>query len=506
MPSHHPQLRRVVVILVVAFVARVLPVVRGGGMVGLSFYDDAVHFAAAVGLVHGRLPYRDFLLLHPPGIVVFLAPFALLSRLTSDPTGLVVARLAFMLLGAVNAVLVSQFLRPVGVFAAWCGGLFYAVFFPAVYSEHTVLLESLGNTCLLLALLLLSPLTPRVRPAAGRLVLAGALLGYAAATKIWGVLPVVILFAWLAFRWGVRPAARFFVGAAAACTVVCLPFFVWAPASMWRMVVLDQLQRNETQTPVTERLQDITGLSLYRLADGWTPMLVIAVVVVLAAVAGAWTVPRCRPAVLLLLGLTVLLLTTPSWFPHYSALTAAVLAITVGAAGQRLVRLPPRPAGQPAVTLLSTGLTAALIAGLCLYAVPVLTDRQGQRFPGPALSTVVAGRPGCVTSDHPGALVLMNVLSRNLNRHCRLVVDLGGASYHLSSPARGVVNRRQNTIFQAYALRYLRRGDTVILARFHHGFGLSNRSLRVVYGWPVLAQADGYGLRTPHRRAPRTAR
>ena len=34
-----------------------------GGLFGLGNYDDGVHFAAALGLVNGQLPYRDFLLM-----------------------------------------------------------------------------------------------------------------------------------------------------------------------------------------------------------------------------------------------------------------------------------------------------------------------------------------------------------------------------------------------------------------------------------------------------------
>ena len=45
-------------------------------MYGLGNYDDGVYYSAATALVHGQLPYRDFLLLQPPGIAVLLAPFA----------------------------------------------------------------------------------------------------------------------------------------------------------------------------------------------------------------------------------------------------------------------------------------------------------------------------------------------------------------------------------------------------------------------------------------------
>ena len=42
----------------IAFAFRLVPVLRGGGLFGLGNYDDGVYYAAATGLVHGRLPYR----------------------------------------------------------------------------------------------------------------------------------------------------------------------------------------------------------------------------------------------------------------------------------------------------------------------------------------------------------------------------------------------------------------------------------------------------------------
>ena len=106
----------------IAFAFRLVPVLRGGGLLGLGNYDDGVYYAAATGLVHGRLPYHDFLLLHPPGMPLLLAPFALGAQLTSDSYGFAAARLAWMLLGAVNALLIWRILRPIGLVAALFGG------------------------------------------------------------------------------------------------------------------------------------------------------------------------------------------------------------------------------------------------------------------------------------------------------------------------------------------------------------------------------------------------
>jgi hypothetical protein len=60
-----------IAIAVITFVFRLVPVLRGGGLFGLGNYDDGVYYAAGNGLAHGLLPYRDFLLLHPPACRFF---------------------------------------------------------------------------------------------------------------------------------------------------------------------------------------------------------------------------------------------------------------------------------------------------------------------------------------------------------------------------------------------------------------------------------------------------
>lgn len=64
--------------------------------------------------------------------MLILAPFAFSGRLTSEGTGFAVARTACMALGAVDAILVARIMRPVGPVAALCGGLGYALFYPAI--------------------------------------------------------------------------------------------------------------------------------------------------------------------------------------------------------------------------------------------------------------------------------------------------------------------------------------------------------------------------------------
>ena len=116
-----------VAVAATAFAVRLLMVLHGAGLGGMLSYDDGVYYSAATSLSWGRLPYRDFLLLHPPGIVVALAPFAAFGRLTSDLLGFEVARVGWMLIGALNAGLVVVAARRFGLVAAGAAGLFYAL-------------------------------------------------------------------------------------------------------------------------------------------------------------------------------------------------------------------------------------------------------------------------------------------------------------------------------------------------------------------------------------------
>ena len=148
-----------------------------------------------------------------------------------------------MLLGAANAVLIWKILRPIGLVAAVFGGFGYAVFYPAVYSDKSTLLESPATTALTDRHPAATATHPHDSLPQGTALIAGALLGLAMTIKIWGALTLLIVLGWLLLlrRYGV--ALRVLIASAATTTVICLPFFVAAPAAMWNQVVRNQLFR-----------------------------------------------------------------------------------------------------------------------------------------------------------------------------------------------------------------------------------------------------------------------
>lgn len=482
-----------ILVAAIAFAARLTPLLRGGGLYGLGNYDDGVHFAAAVGLTHGLAPYRDFLFLHPPGVILALFPFALLGHVIGDANGFAVARLAWMTLGAVNAVLVMRVLRSSGPGPALLAGLFYAVFPPAVYSEQSTLLEAPATACLLVAVNLLT--VRRQSQAIGRraALLAGVLVGVSAGVKIWGVVVVAAVVAWYAVAQGRRRSATVLVGAALGVTVVCLPFFVVAKGAMWRMVVLDQLGRGRTGVAMPVRLKDLLGLAPTGRSGTVTPLLAAAVLVALAVCVLAWRTPPGRLGLGVLAPVTLLLLATPSWYVHYAGLAAAPFAILVGGAAMEVNRWRGADRRRTAaVTLIAAGLLLSL-------AVPVAQTTFGRRFPAPQLAAGVSTLSGCVTSDDPTALIELNVLSRNLRRRCPLTVDLGGYSYDLKTPGGRSVARLENTAWQKHALTYLASGEAAIVSRFRAGSGFNTATAAKVRSWPVSARAGRVTVRVPHR-------
>ena len=476
----------------VAFAARLFPVLRGGGLFGIGHYDAAVYFGSAVGLVHGRLPYRDFLLLHPPGIAVVLAPFGALASWVGDPTAMALARLAWMGLGALNAILAARVLRTVGIVPALLAGLCYAVFYPAVAVEHTTRQEAVTATCLLAALALLSVADPAAQLSRRAVVLAGALLGFALTVKIWIVVPLLVVVGYLAITTGARQAIRCAVAAAVG-VVVCLPFLAAAPGRMWRYVVVDQLERSGTPRPMTQRLSDLAGFGLvdHRLGPWLPEVIVIAFGAAAIAAVLAFQVRQARLPVILLLAFGVLLVATPSWFPHYAGLPAGTVAVTFGAAAHTLSAWPP-PSRIRAIVVLA----ACLVALLASVAHLTLAE-FGTRFPGRQMASAVAPLPGCITADDPSTLIAMNVLTRNLRRGCPLMLDLGGYSYDLRPPGRRPVPRARNPLWQRHALDHLKSGSATIVVRYSTSFGFSDATAREIVRWPVTYRVGKYRLRQP---------
>jgi hypothetical protein len=423
-------------IVVVAFIIRGLPVLRGGGLDGHLGYDDGVYFAAAVALVHGVLPYRDFLLLHPPGIAILLSPFALLAGLTDDATGFGAARLAFMAVGAVNAGLVTVLAGRYGRRAGLLSGILYAVWYSAARAERTTILIGPQATLTLLAVLLLvSRPTLRARGTAA----AGMALGLTLSIQVWAMVPlaivtVALLVGWLEVEGDPRRSVLSLLGAAAgAVAAVCLPFFLSAPGPFVRYVLIDQLARPDQGIPILVRLRVLEGLAE---AGGSRLDLVNVAVVVMAmvGVAAVALVARRVPAARLWCALVVVevgyVLVSPNFYTHYSGWLAPAAAIVLGTAAAVVLAMLERH--RPLAMVAKLGYVG-LVATFAL-AVP---RHQGSVMPRASLEADLRSAR-CVAADAPDLLLETTGLRRDLQNGCQLVIDPTGTSYetdrgHLSS-------------------------------------------------------------------------
>lgn len=457
------------------------------GPLSLGSYDDGVHFAAAVNIVHGRLPYRDVLFLQPPGILIATSPFAALAEVVGDANAFVFARIAFTVVGGLNAALVAAILKRFGLSAAVIGGVLYAVSFPAVYGERTITVEALATTGVLLALLLI----PRARAVAGGpwYLLAGAAGGAAVGLKIWYVVPFAVLLVWA--RGG---RLRVLMGGTLTCLVICGPFFIAAPALMFRDIVTAQLGRPDlVEISTIVRLRSMFGVAGAGAVDT-TPVLgvpgdlVLAVLLGVAAVLAVVAVfeRRARVFVALLAATAAVLLAAPSYYLHYSILCAAPLALVGGVGAQRIIAAFPGRA--PRVVLVA--LVVAAIVGLNLrhdqsvigYSVPVAALRAG------------ADRvDGCIVADDPTLLAVLDRLTPQVEAGCDVQADPSGAGYVLPYPNGVAVQRIDQPAFQREIVRYLHSGDAWIRVR-GPGLGLTDETRKLIDRDPVLFKSGRFVL------------
>ncbi|MEO5711741.1 MAG: hypothetical protein ABIQ59_18175 [Nocardioidaceae bacterium] len=458
-----------VAVAVLAAVVRTVILLDSGGLSGLLGYDQGVYYSAAEAFAWGRMPYRDFLLLHPPGIVVALAPFGLLARLTHDAVGMEAARVFVVAVGAANAALVAAASRRAGRVAALTAGAFYAVWAPVAVTETETRLEPLLTLGLLVALAVLAGQPERVGRRA--LVLAGCALGFALTVKIWALVPVVVVLAWLVGRFGRRALAWVGLPLLATTAAVCLPFLVSAPVTMFRMVVTDQLSRGRMASTAAHRVAGTLGLGRFvGHPPGFHGLLLVAVLVLAAAlVLVVVLVPPARVAVVLLLAQGGVLLAGPSYFAYYEAYPAPALALCFGAFVGLVVALVRHRVPAPVRVRRTASALVAVAVVVALGAI-ARTDSVtvvGRAFPAAVLRASVA-HARCVTSDSVDALVQLDVFGRNVRRGCPVVVDLGGLAHDRDAATLAdgrVETRRENSRWQQDADSYFASGAAEVVVR-----------------------------------------
>jgi hypothetical protein len=262
----------IMVASILGLILRLYMLARPNYLLGLTGYDDGVDFGAALRLVDGALPYRDFAFVQPPGIAVLLAPVAALAKLTgSTDAGLAVARLLTALVGAANITLVGLLIRHRGAVAAAVACGLFAVSPDAILASHSVLLEPWLVLFVLAGVLLLFD-RDHLTTSSRRVVIGGGLLGFACAIKVWAVIPVAVLtICFVATGAGRRRTLRLVAGVIGGAAVFTVPFAAVGPNAFLRDVVFAQLARGDvTRVAVIDRLVSFTGLRDLQPAPGVT--------------------------------------------------------------------------------------------------------------------------------------------------------------------------------------------------------------------------------------------
>ena len=418
---------------------------RPGFLLSVTEYDDGPYFGSAVRLVHGSLPYRDFVLVQPPGITLLMSPAGLLSNLTGTAWGMAIGRLLTALASTAGVVLAGLLVRHRGLLAVAVSCAIAAVYPASVGAAHTVLLEPwLVLFCLAGAVAVFDG--DKLATSTRRLAWGGAAFGFAGSVKTWAIVPVIVLLVLLAPQ--IRRAAVFAAGVAAGFAVAVLPLAALAPLSFYDSIVRAQLARTGTRAPVWHRVGDMIGIPAAR---SWAHgTVLVAAVIIVVFVAGAYALTWYRshrgPAALDWFAaaaaalVVAMVLWPPFYATHYTAFVMPFLGLALALAISRLAAddglRGARPAAGRRLGWLVAGLAGlAVLAGVIGQAAAVAKVRPG---PAAAIQRVIPAR-ACVLSDQVSYLLLANRFVSS-TPGCPAMVDGLGTDLALSnglSPATG---------------------------------------------------------------------
>jgi hypothetical protein len=405
---------------------------RPGYLLG-STADISVYLGAAVRLVHGALPYRDFVLVQPPGIALLLSPAALLSDVIGTRSALAMVRLGTILIAAVNVLLVGRLVRHRGALQTLVACGVMALYPAELYALNNGLLEPVvALFCLLGAAAVVDGGSWSASPR--RWLLGGAAMGLAAAIKIPAVLPALVLAA-MCLPDPRRRLLPFVAGVIAGFAIPSLAFFAAAPGSFVRDVVLSQLSRvpAASRAPVPDRIAGMT------VAGGGTAALVatvvlLAVIVIGFTVRGRQRAPVERFAIISAVLVAAAQFVPAQYYPQYAAFLAPFLAIALGAAADRLAASPRRRA---------LGLiVVAVILPVLLGARVAAVEASSVSDPAVAVDAVVPPG-GCTVSDGPRVLIPSDRFVSAVPDCTAMVDPFGTMLTYAGDPSAGIA------VFQA---------------------------------------------------------
>jgi len=448
---------------------RLFYLTRPGYLLGVTEYDDGSYFGSAVRLVHGMLPYRDFVFVQPPGITLLMTPVALLARVTGTDWGLAVARIATMLVGAAGVALAGLLVRHRGVLAALIACGVVAIYPDSVASAHTLLVEPwLVLFCLAGAVAVFDG--DRITGSSRRLIWGGVAFGFAGVIEAWAIIPVLVIVL-LGLRWPRRMA--FYAGGVAAGFVIpVLPFAALAPRMFYKSVIVAQVggRVNAARMPLWYRLREMSGFAndpgvrhLYILAVIAGTIAFVIVACVLASLLTRRLPPALEWFAYLTTAAVVGIFLWPAQFHyHFSGFLAPFIGLSIALPAARLVAAVQSRAagagaeadadagagaeGSPAGRARAEGSGAGQLLSWCAVALAVALIAAGtwsqatfesKLYPSAPVAMMAAGEriipPGaCVLADNSAYTLVANRFLSNVPG-CPVIDDGTGANYALSN-------------------------------------------------------------------------
>ncbi|SED87341.1 hypothetical protein SAMN04489740_0176 [Arthrobacter alpinus] len=508
MPIHHFGVRSLPALLigalgVVAFLTRLLPLLESATLGGFRGYDDGVHYAAGVHLLAGSLPYRDYVLVHPPGIALLMLPFALVGQFAGDSAGVSAARVFFVLIGTLNTVLIGILLKRWGYQAIIAGAGLYAVGSIATIAERSIMLSPVLGACVLAALVALRGCGREPRRA---VTVAAVFLGLALCFKLWAVLPILVIGVTVSVRFGPRLLLRFIAVGAAACALVMGPFFMLAPRAMFTDVVLVQVARTDGAAKgLAHRLSDLVGLDA---APGTVFLIAGFGVLCIAATAVAGLSGRRRKPqewgeefwwAVLATVIVCALLASASFFDHYPNFAAPYLALCLGVSGGAgaavISRRQTSNAGHPRRKFSVPEMVATVLSVVLLFPVGarglVLEPKPLPEVGGANLAAAAAPHD-CVFFSYAYMGIMSDSLSRSMEHGCGSIVDVFGAKMVQDLPSNGAGRSLPaGGTVQEMQVDQLNNAKAAVVGAPHAYYGLTTGAIDTLLTQFVLSASSG---------------
>ena len=428
----------IVVTTLLALGLRAYQLAGPGYLLGVTEYDDGSYFGSAIHLVHGALPYRDFVFVQPPGITLLMTPIALVVKATGSTVwGLAIGRILTTVASAAGVLLVGLLVRHRGLPATILACGLLAIYPDSVRTARTVLLEPwLVLFCLLGALAVFD--ADRITGSRRRLVLGGLALGFAGAIEAWAIMPALVILALLLPN--LKQMLAFLAGMAVGFLVPVAPFAAAAPADFFRDLVVAQVgpRVRFARVGIWYRLKEMFGFSNVPLGHSG---LVLGAVIILGFAVGtfacAWLVPRRPPPPLEWFALvTAILIVVSFTYPeqfyfHFVAFLAPFLAMAVALPSSRLVETAQPLAARAGIGDLLHWSTAGLAAVVVfLLAFSEIGAVYRHQYNG-AVIAVADARAYMISAidrvTRPGDCVLTDQVSYTIAAD-RFVSDVPGCS------------------------------------------------------------------------------